>query len=106
MSAIFLFNYPVIQIQLFLFWNVIFYSYLIYFKPFNTVWYNRFEYFNEFNLYIATNLLPILTDLISDDSMKVMAGWLIIGIILLLQKDLQDIQAKEVTEAEIESLSC
>ena len=66
LSAVFLYSYPAIQVQLYILINLSEALYIMYFKPFDTRAANKIESFNQITIMVVSYLLLGFSDMVSD----------------------------------------
>ena len=83
-TTIVLFNkHPALQVMLFIFLSKLNIIYIIQFRPFIDSTTNLVEIFNECCILLSSYPLFVFTDYVSDKQVREIAGYLMIGIILL-----------------------
>jgi len=79
-TAVFLVDYPIFQIQVFLLCSIVYSLYLLGVRPFRTDLENNVEIVNEIAVFtFAVGLFP-LTPLVTDSGVRYLIGWVLIGL--------------------------
>ena len=76
-------KHPAFQVMLFIFLSELNIIYIIQFRPYNDSTTNYVEIFNEWCILLSSYPLFVFTDYVSDKQIREIAGYLMIGIILL-----------------------
>ena len=81
--AVLLCDYPSMQLMLYQLISLMNLMYVAYWQPYEEHITNRIECFNEFSVLMMSNILIVFTEYETDQGMRDMAGYAILGMILI-----------------------